>query len=246
MAKSAAVFEKIGYDLIDLNFACPVPKFLRRGRGGYLLTKPNAVMEIYKAVRDAVSCPVLMKLRAGFDSSKASKEDFWRICAEAAAEGIDAIVIHGRTVGKQYRGFADWDIIAEVKRQFPETKIIGSGDIFDAETAMNRLTSNKLDGVIIARGAIGNPWIFTEVRALFEGKEKPAPPTITEQGEVMLRHFEMILESNEIIKAVRYFRKFSAAYCRRHWQRKKAQMDLMAARSKQEVLGAIKKWYGVG
>ena len=246
MAKSAAVFEKIGYDLIDLNFACPVPKVLRRRRGGFLLTKPYIVMEIYKAVRDAVSCPVLMKLRTGFDSSDAAKEDFRQICTEAAEQGVDALVIHGRDVVKNYRGKADWGIIAEVKRRFPQTKIFGSGDIFDAESALQRLTTCKVDGVIIARGAIGNPWIFKEVRALFEGKPKPAKPTLTEQGQVILRHFEMIASSHEITKAVRYFRKFSVAYCRRHPQRKKVQTALMAAVSKEEVLKAIKKWYGVG
>ena len=246
MAKSAEAFERIGYDLIDLNFACPAPKVLRRGRGGQLLTKPNTVMEIYRRVRQAVRCPILMKLRVGFDGSDAGREDFWRICEGACSEGVDALVIHGRTVKQKYRDRADWEIIAEVKRQFPETMIFGSGNLFDAETVVDRIKNGGVDGVIIARGAIGNPWIFSQVRAQLEGKPKPPGPGIAEQGEVMLRHFEMIAQTREIIKAVRFFRKFSVGYCKHHPQRKKVQADLLSAQNEQQVLAAIKNWYQVG
>ena len=246
MARAAAGFEKIGYDLIDLNFACPAPKVLRRGRGGALLAKPEQVMEIYRRVRSAVSCPVLMKLRTGYDGSEASRENFWRICRDAQHQGVDAITIHGRTVGQKYRKTADWEIIAEVKKRFPQMTVIGSGDLFDAETAVERLKSSGVDGVIIARGAIGNPWIFRDACALFQGRPKPDPPGITEQGQIMLRHFELIAEMREMVKAVRYFRKFAVGYCRRHPNRKMVQIELMAAKNKDEVLATIKRWYGVG
>jgi nifR3 family TIM-barrel protein len=245
MAKSAAAFEGIGYDLIDLNFACPAPKVLRRERGGYLLQKPNTALEIYRRVRGAVKCPVIMKLRAGFDSSQAAKEDFWKICEQAVAENIDALVVHARTVVQRYRGKADWQIIKQLKQKFPKTIIIGSGDILLAEAAVERLKESEIDGVLVARGAIGNPWIFKEIRALWEGKSKPAEPSIGEQGTIMLRHFEMICEGRSMRKAIPYFRKFLVGYCKRHPQRKKAQMELMAARNKAQLLTAIKKWHEV-
>lgn len=245
MARSAAAFERIGYDLIDLNFACPAPKVLRRGRGGQLLTSPNTVIEIFQWVRQAVKCPVLMKLRIGFDGSDAGKEDFWQICERACTEGVDALAIHGRTVKQKYRGTADWQTLAEVKKQFPQTMIFGSGDLFDAETVAERIKNSGLDGVIIARGAIGNPWIFTQTRALLEGKPKPPAPDITEQGKIMLKHFEMIAQTRDIIKAVRFFRKFSVGYCKLHPQRKKVQADLLAAKDKLQLMAAIKNWYKV-
>ena len=245
MAAAAAKFESIGYDLIDLNFACPAPKVLRRGRGGALLTKPELVNRIFRKVRDAVKCPVMMKLRVGFDGSEASREDFWRICEESAKEGADALVIHGRTVVQKYRKTANWDVASQVKQRFPDTTILGSGDLLDAETVAQRIKTSGLDGVIIARGAIGNPWIFSEARALLEGKPKPPAPDITEQGRVLLDHFKMVAEIRPAIKAIRFFRKFAVGYCKRHPQRKKVQMDIMAAKTYEQMIDAIKQWYGI-
>jgi tRNA-dihydrouridine synthase B len=245
MAKSAAAFESIGYDLIDLNFACPAPKVLRRGRGGFLLQKPHTALEIYRRVRQTVKCPVIMKLRAGFDHSEAAQEDFWKICENAAAENIDALIIHARTVTQRYRGKADWQIISQIKQKFPDTKIIGSGDILNAETALEHLKESNVDGILIARGAIGNPWIFTELKALWQGKPKPLEPSIAEQGTVMLRHFEMICQTRTPKKAIPYFRKFIVGYSKRHPQRKSVQAELMAARNKEQLLKKIKKWYDI-
>ena len=245
MARAAAGFESIGYDLIDLNFACPAPKVIRRRRGGYLLNMPDTIIQIYRRVREAVKCPVTMKLRIGMGHKGELRDNFWKVCEQASDEGIDALAIHGRTVNKKYRGTADWDIITEVKQRFPQTTVIGSGDLFDAETAVERYKSSGIDGVIIARGAIGNPWIFRDIRALIEGKPTLPEPSITEQGQVMLQHFEMVLQRQKMIKAVRYFRKFTVRYCRRHPQRKKVQMALMAAQNKDQVFAEIKKWYEV-
>ncbi len=246
MAEAAASFVNVGFDLIDLNFACPAPKVLRRLCGGYLQKDPETAIEIIKFVRNAVSCPVTIKLRAGFDKSRESMDKFWQICQGAVAEGINAIIIHGRSVKELYRNKGDWDIISEVKRQFPHATIIGSGDLMDAETIVERLKTSGLDGVIIARGAIGNPWIFNETRALWEGRSKPEKPSLTEQGEVYLKHYELIAETRPMLKSIRYFRKFSVGYCKHHPQRKMIQTDLIAARSRDELYAAVKKWYGVG
>ena len=192
MAAAAGELEKEGFDIIDLNIACPAPKVLRRQRGGYLLKDPQRVREIFDVVRDGVKCPVMMKLRAGYGGGEESREDFWQICEMANDGGVDALVVHGRSVCQRYRGRADWDIIAEVKRRFPEMTVIGSGDIYEPEGAIERLKSCKIDGVLIARGAIGNPWIFSDLKALWQGDNKPEPPTLAEQGEVILKHYEMV------------------------------------------------------
>ena len=246
MAKAAAAFSNVGFDLIDLNFACPAPKVLRRYSGGNLLKEPKTAIKIIQSVRDSVSCPVTIKLRAGFDKSQESMDKFWQICHGAIAEGVDALIIHGRSVKELYRDRADWEIVSEVKRKFPHATIIGSGDLMDAETIVKRIKTSGLDGVIVARGAIGNPWIFNETRALWEGRPKPKRPSLTEQGEVYLKHYEMIAETRPMLKSVRYFRKFSVGYCKNHPQRKMIQADLIAAKSRDDLYAAAKKWFGIG
>jgi tRNA-dihydrouridine synthase B len=245
MSAAARLLFEAGYDLIDLNFACPAPKVLRRGRGGTMLKNPNGVLEIYRSVREAVPCPVTMKLRIGYDESEAAKEDFWQIAENTAAEGIDALIVHGRTVAQDYRGKADWDILAELKRRFPSTTIIGSGDIFSPEIILERLREAGINGVTIARGAVGNPWIFSQTLALYQGKEKPPEPTIDEQRDIILWHFEEVIKLHGRRKAVGYFRKFSCRYARLHPEKRHVHQDLLAAESPDAVRDAIKHWYGI-
>jgi tRNA-dihydrouridine synthase B len=242
MAEAAKVLENLGYDMIDLNFACPAPKVLRRKRGGCLLSKPDDLMAIFRAVRDAVSCPIAMKLRVGFDEVQESLDHFWTVCESAVAEGVDALAIHGRTVLQRYRGFPDWKTVAKVKRRFPHATIIGSGNLFNAQAVVKRLRDSGVDGVLIARGGIGNPWIFQEARAILEGRDIPAP-SLQEQGDVILRHFNMMVEDYFAPKALGMFRKFSVQYSRRHPERKQVQTELMAAESVVEFRRLIDQWY---
>jgi nifR3 family TIM-barrel protein len=243
MAQSAAKFEQSGYDCIDLNFACPVPKVLRRERGGYLMQKPALIREAYLRVREAVRCPVLMKIRIGYDASEASREDFWTICENAARDGVQMLAIHGRTVEQKYKGTADWETIAEVKRRFSSLCVFGSGDVMTASTAVERLRSSGVDGVVVARGAIGNPWIFREIRALWERGELPEPPSLEEQKAVMQEHLRMILAFWPARKAVPYFRKFTVGYCKRHPQRKQVMLAMMKAKSLEEIERVFGEFY---
>ena len=243
MAKAARDLVAVGYDLIDLNFACPAPKVLRRGRGGALLNEPGTVIDILKAVRDAVDCPVTMKLRIGVDHSPASRDSFWETVARSIEQGVDALVIHGRTVKERYRGEADWDILAEVKARFPDATILGSGDIFDPLATVDLMRRTGLNGFLVARGAIGNPWIFRELRCAWEGRPLPPPPDLVEQRQIMLEHLDSILRHYPEAKGVGYFRKFVARYVRRHPRRKQVQMTLMAARTRAEVEAGIDAWY---
>jgi tRNA-dihydrouridine synthase B len=245
MAQAAKKFIDIGYDLVDLNFACPAPKVLRRARGGHLMQKPQVVRETFLRTRELVETPVFMKIRIGFDKSAAAEEDFWTICENAAADGVDMLVIHGRTVVQKYRGKSDWTRIIEAKKRFPALTIFGSGDILTPETAVNRVNETGIDGVIVARGAIGNPWIFREIRALWNGDEKPPSPTLVEQARVMLEHFEMICAARPERKAIPYFRKFLSGYCKRHPERKKTLLAMMAVKSKDGVVEAIRQQYGL-
>jgi tRNA-dihydrouridine synthase B len=246
MARGARALQDVGYDIIDLNFACPAPKVLRRQRGGYLLNEPETIMRIYDRVREAVTCPVTMKLRAGFDSSRQSQDNFHRIVSQASEKNVDALTIHSRTVVQKFTGDVDWNLLMEIKNRCGKTTIIGSGDLFDPQTIADRLKVSNVDGVLIARGAVGNPWIYQGLNAVLKGEPVPPAPTLAEQAEVIRGHFDQICRLYEPIPAIRYFRKFLIQYCRLHPKRKRAQKDLIAAKSKTQLLTAIEQWYGNG
>jgi nifR3 family TIM-barrel protein len=243
MARAARDLVAVGYDLIDLNIACPAPKVLRRGRGGALLNEPDTVLAMLNAVRNAVDCPVLMKLRTGADHQPASRDRFWEIVARSIDAGIDALVIHGRTVNERYRGTADWQILAEVKRRYPRTTLIGSGDIFNAQDSMERMRQSGVDGLVVARGAVGNPWLFQDLRCLWENTPLPPAPGLQEQRDVILQHLDDVCDGYEERRAVGHFRKFAAQYARRHPQRKQVVVAVMAARTRSEVVRVIDRWY---
>ena len=245
MAKAAKALSGVGYDLIDLNFACPAPKVLRRGRGGALINVPDTAIEIYRQVRQAVTCPVTIKLRTSFDGSSESFDNFYKIVTEIAKDGVDAITIHGRSVQQKYRGKADWEILARIKKEFASTTIIGSGDLFEAEDIAERIEQSGVDGVVLARGAIGNPWLFADLGAVLSGKPRPTMPTVQQQGQVIMYHLELCCRVYEVNKSVRYLRKFLVNYCKLHPERKQVQRDLVAAGNKTQLMAAMKKWYGL-
>ena len=244
MAKAARDLVAAGYDVIDLNYACPAPKVLRRGRGGALLNNPDTAIDILKAVRDAVHCPVLMKLRIGMSHSAQSQDSFWELVTRAIEHGVDALVIHGRTVSERYRGKADWDMLAAVKARFPAATIVGSGDIFDPAATVELMQRTGLDGFVVARGAIGNPWMFRDLRCVWEGRPLPPPPDLAEQRLVMLEHLDRVLQGYPETWGIGYFRKFMIYYVRRHPKRKLVMQTLIRARTRVEVETGINTWYG--
>lgn len=243
MAKAARDLVAVGYDLIDLNFACPAPKVLRRGRGGAMLNNPTAVIDNLKAVQDAVTCPILMKLRIGLDHSTESSDDFWEIVARAIEQHVDALIIHGRTVSEKYGGKADWETLAAVKRRFPAMTIVGSGDIHDPLATVGLMKRTGLDGFVVARGAVGNPWIFRDLRRVWENRPLPPPPDLAEQRAVMLEHLNDVLHDYPEKLAVTRFRKFLLGYTRRHPKRKQVLLTLLKARTRREVEAGINAWY---
>lgn len=243
MAKAARDLVAVGYDVIDLNFACPAPKVLRRGRGGALLAEPAAAIDIIKTVRDAVTCPLLAKLRIGTDRKPESQDRFWEIVTRAIEEGVDALVIHGRTVSQRYRDKADWDAVAGVKARFPSATIIGSGDVFDPPATVELMRRTGLDGFVVARGAIGNPWIFRDLRCVWENRRVPPPPDLAEQREIMLEHFHRVLNGYPEKRAIGYFRKFVVRYARLHPNRKQVTITLMKAETRAAVEAGIDALY---
>src|SRR4051812_37990660 len=176
MARAAGLLQQAGYDVIDLNFACPVKKIRNKARGGHMLLDVPRAVSILKAVRDALppATPTTISMRRGFDEFPESVERFHQIVEQAWANGYSAIRVHARTVDQKYLGAARWDFLREVKRRYPDRTVLGSGDVFTAEDAVRMLRETGVDIVWIARGAIGNPWIFEHASTLLANS--PSPP----------------------------------------------------------------------
>jgi tRNA-dihydrouridine synthase B len=236
-----------GYDVIDINFGCPVKKVLGRCRGGYLLSQPVTALEIVRKVRAAVPAevPVTLKMRRGLDDSSASRAAFWTIFDGAFAEGVAAITVHGRSVVQRYDGPSDWEFLAEVKRHAGERTVIGSGDLFSAEACVAMLEQTGVDGVSVARGAIGNPWIFAHALALLAGEPRPQPPGILEQRQVLEEHWALAEELHGEDVASRTMRKFAIKYARSHPNHHAVRDAFVAVRSATDWQLMLDRFYAV-
>jgi nifR3 family TIM-barrel protein len=207
-----------GFDVIDINFGCPVRKVLSRQRGGYLLGQVETALQIVSRVRDAVPprVPVTVKMRRGIDDTAASRDKFFQIFDGAFALGVAAVTVHGRTVEQKYVGPSRWEFLREVKRHAGSRVVLGSGDLFTPQACIDMLRTTCVDGVTAARGAIGNPWIFAQARALAAGLPLPAPPTVFEQREVIAEHYRLAEELYGPQLCGRQMRKFGIKYSQLH------------------------------
>ncbi len=234
-----------GYDVIDINFGCPVRKVLGRCRGGYLLSEPDQALGIVRRVVEAVGAtkPVTVKMRRGMDDSPASERNFFRILDGAFELGVCAVTVHGRTVRQRYVGNSNWDFLARVKRHVGERVILGSGDLFSAQACVRMLSETGVDGVTVARGGIGNPWIFAECKALLNGDPLPPPPSVAEQGRVIARHFTESLEVHGARLAGRLMRKFGIKYCELHPCAGEVRAAFIAVHTPDEFEAVLSRWY---
>lgn len=207
MAQAARVAQAQGAAVIDINMGCPVPKVVGNGEGAALMRAPDLAFSIVKAVSRAVSIPVTAKIRAGWDRKSVNAVEFAQGLAQAGAR---AITVHGRTREQMYSGSADWEIIGQVVRAV-SVPVIGNGDIWSGTDALAMLRQTGCRGVMLARGVLGNPWLFAEVSAALSGREYQ-PPTIGQRIKTALRHFHLELEYREERKAVLFMRKHLAWY----------------------------------
>ena len=206
-AETAAGFEP---DFIDINMGCPAPKVIKSGGGSLLMQKPKLAGEIVKAVANAVSLPVTVKIRAGWDAGSRNAAELAKICEDAGAK---MITVHGRTREQMYAPPADLDIIREVK-QAVSVPVVGNGDIFTAADAARMYEATGCDYVMAGRGALGAPWLFMQINALLEqGVLLPTPP-VSERMRVMLRHISMACAHKGETVALREARTHAAHYMR--------------------------------
>lgn len=194
--------------LIDLNVGCPVPKIVKNGEGSALLKRPEVLFDVVSAMVKEAGKPVTAKIRMGF----AREENIAVETAKALeAAGAAAVTVHGRTREQYYEGKADWQVIADVKKAV-NIPVLGNGDVQTGEDAVAMLEQTGCDGVMIARGALGNPWIFRDAIALWKGEEKPPAPTTEEKIMMLLKHLDMVAEDKGDRIAVREMRKHVGWY----------------------------------
>ena len=243
MAAAAGLLCDRGFDVVDLNFACPVRKALARGRGGALMDDPARALAITRAVVAASDRPVTLKLRSGYTSSDTAHEAFYRIAEGAFDAGAAAICVHGRTVGARYAGPADWGFLAEVKRHFRDRTIIGSGDVRRPADALKMLAETGVDGTAAARGALGNPWFFRQVADLAAGRQAYQPP-LDEQRAAIARHFDEAIALYGPRRGPKIMRKHGIKYSRVHPTPKKVRMAFVEVRTPPQWHGVLDEFYG--
>lgn len=243
MAEAARALDRLGFDVVDLNFACPVRKVVSHKRGGALMNDPDRALATVRAVVAAVPArPVTLKLRRAFRDDARAREVFWRIARGAFEAGAAAIAVHARTVEQKYTGRADWAFLAEVKREFPDRTVLGSGDVMRPPDALRMLAETGVDGVLAARGAIGNPWFFEQARDLAAGRT-PRAPGLEEQRDVIYRHYRLACDAYDPRRGLKTLRHFSLQYAKMHPRRTDLRNALVAVRTEAEWRAAIDAFY---
>ena len=227
-------------DILDINMGCPAPKVVKNGDGSKLLLDLNKVEEIIKAVVTNSKIPVTLKFRKGWDNEHIVACEVAKI---AEKSGVSAITIHGRTRDEFYSGKADLEIIKQVKNSVT-IPVIGNGDIIDEESAKYMFEYTGVDGIMIGRGAMGNPWIFKQIQYYLETGEKLSKPTLNEKYEILKEHIELSIKEKGEKVAINEMRKHIACYTRNLKDSSAFRNEMNHIDNKDKLLQKIQEYFG--
>ncbi len=233
-----------GFDVIDVNFGCPVKKVVGKSRGGFLLGHPQAALEIVGRIRDALppDVPVTVKMRRGLDDRPESRDRFFEILDGSLRLGAAAITVHARTVAQRYEGTSSWEFLRQVKQHAGDRVVLGSGDLFTAQDCLDMLAQTGVDGVTVARGVIGNPWIFQQAQALAAGREA-ALPGVVEQCRVLVEHYRLAEEVYGPHRACAVMRGVGIKQARLHPAAEQVRAAFVAVRRPPDWQAVLDRWY---
>lgn len=228
MRDAAKMVQDAGVDLLDINCGCPAPKVVRKGGGCELMRQPEHLAKLFREVRKAVSIPLTMKMRSGWDEQSRNVVEIAKI---AEAEGMEGIAVHGRTRAQLYRGLADWDIVREVVDAV-SVPVFGSGDVVDHVTAREKLEQSGVQGLFIGRGAIANPLIFQEIISGKKISLRHNPQLVV---KIILRYVELLREEMSELRCVGKVKQLASQMCAGHpWKK-----DLCRAGSIEDQLAIL-------
>ena len=237
MGYTAKYMSKIA-DIIDINMGCPAPKVVKNGDGSKLLLDLEKAKRIMKVVVENSSVPVTVKIRKGWDKENIVAVQVAKIAEEV---GISAITIHGRTRSEFYTGKADWDIIKEVKDSV-KIPVIGNGDIVDEETAYQMFEKTGVDGIMIGRGSLGNPWIFRNIRHFLITGEKLPSPTNSEKLNIIKEHIDLAVEEKGEI-AIKELRKHIAWYTKNLKNSSEFRNSINMIETKEQLIKTLNEYF---
>ena len=209
MGEAARIVEDLGADVLDINMGCPVRKVVRGGSGAALLKDPKLAKEIIREVRRAISIPLTVKIRSGWDEKSLN---FLAVAKMAEDLGADALTLHGRARTQGYGVKADWEVIARARAHL-RIPVIGNGDLTSPEAVIDFFTRTDCAGGMIGRGALGNPWIFRQTLNMLQG-QPCQEPSLEEKEDTILRHLEMMVEKRGEVYGLKEFRKHLIWYTR--------------------------------
>ena len=238
MGRAAQIMNEYPNEILDINMGCPAPKVVKNGDGSALMKNPKLAEEVLKAVVKNSEKPVTLKIRKGWDDTCINAVEMAKIAEES---GVSAIAIHGRTREQYYSGKADWDIIREVKENV-SIPVIGNGDVFEVEDAINMLNKTNCDAIMIGRGAQGNPWIFKRINHYMQTGEILPEPTLEEKIDTAMKHLKLAVEEHGEYVAVREMRKHIAWYLNGLRNSARVRDEINKIESYEEVVNKLKSY----